>query len=300
MDSRGRLAAAFRGRGPSALPRAAADDRGPDAFWTDRPEWMAEPATVELPLVPDAGIGRRGPVAALADRLRRRRGSAVRRWVPEGLRGARLDPGRPGAIALALVTAVAALAAAIGVWGERPRAEALPAAPAAGLSPLVATTAPTEGPDAGPIVVSVVGKVARPGLVRVAAGARLADALEAAGGTLPGTDVAALNLARRLTDGEQLVVGAPAATADALASGGAAAGSDGGAGGVPGAGARIDLNSATVAQLDELPGVGPVTAQHIVDWRTRNGRFSRVDQLREIDGIGERKFGRLRELVVVG
>ncbi|MFC7659269.1 ComEA family DNA-binding protein [Pseudonocardia benzenivorans] len=55
-----------------------------------------------------------------------------------------------------------------------------------------------------------------------------------------------------------------------------------------------------MAQLDELPGVGPVTAQHIVDWRTRNGRFSRVDQLREIDGIGERKFGRLRELVVVG
>jgi competence protein ComEA len=134
----------------------------------------------------------------------------------------------------------------------------------------------------------------------VPAGARLADALEAAGGALPGTDVAALNLARRLTDGEQLVVGAPAATADAPASGGAAAGSDGGAGGVPGAGARIDLNSATVAQLDELPGVGPVTAQHIVDWRTRNGRFSRVDQLREIDGIGERKFGRLRELVVVG
>lgn len=267
---------------------------------------MAEPATVELQLVPDAGIGRRGPVAALADRLRRRRGSAVRRWVPEGLRGARLDPGRPGAIALALVTAVAALAAAIGVWGERPRAETLPAAPAAGLSPLVATTAPTaptaptEGPDAGSIVVSVVGKVARPGLVRVPAGARLADALEAAGGALPGTDVAVLNLARRLTDGEQLVVGAPAATADALASGGAAAGSDGGAGGVPGAGARIDLNSATVAQLDELPGVGPVTAQHIVDWRTRNGRFSRVDQLREIDGIGERKFGRLRELVVVG
>ncbi|MFC7659270.1 SLBB domain-containing protein [Pseudonocardia benzenivorans] len=110
----------------------------------------------------------------------------MRRWVPEGLRGARLDPGRPGAIALALVTAVAALAAAIGVWGERPRAEALPAAPAAGLSPLVATTAPTEGPDAGPIVVSVVGKVARPGLVRVPAGARLADALEAAGAPCPG------------------------------------------------------------------------------------------------------------------
>jgi competence protein ComEA len=74
--------------------------------------------------------------------------------------------------------------------------------------------------------------------------------------------------------------------------------------GAPGAGsagpaAKVDLNTATVAQLDTLPGVGPVTAQHIVDWRTRNGRFARVDQLREIDGIGERRFQQLRDLVMI-
>ena len=62
---------------------------------------------------------------------------------------------------------------------------------------------------------------------------------------------------------------------------------------------RLDLNAATVDQLDGLPGVGPVTAQRILDWRTRNGRFSRVEQLREIEGIGERRFGQLRELVAV-
>ncbi|ODU00719.1 MAG: competence protein ComEA [Pseudonocardia sp. SCN 72-86] len=208
---------------------------------------------------------------------------------------ARLDPGRPGAVALTVVTLVAALAAAVGVWLDRPRADPLPPGPVAGLSPIADVPAGSATPNTpgGELVVSVVGTVARPGLVKVPDGARVADVVEAAGGVLPGTEVAGLNLARRVSDGEQVVVGAPAPPAEAPAA--EAPATTGGS-----AGGKVDLNSATVAQLDGLPGVGPVTAQRIVDWRTRNGRFSRVDQLREIDGIGERKYTQLRELVVAG
>lgn len=141
------------------------------------------------------------------------------------------------------------------------------------------------------MVVSVSGRVARPGLVHVPEGARVADVIAAAGGALPGVDLAGLNLARRVGDGEQVAVGIPAAP-------------DAGGGQATGAGpaapaAKVDLNTATVAQLDALPGVGPVTAQHILDWRTRNGRFATVEQLREVDGIGEHRFQQLRELVTV-
>jgi competence protein ComEA len=140
--------------------------------------------------------------------------------------------------------------------------------------------------------VSVAGLVARPGLVRLPAGARVADAVTAAGGPVPGTDLAGLNLARRLTDGEHVVVGpAPAAPA--------AAGSAGqGTQPSTGSGARVDLNTATLAELDALPGIGPVTAQRILDWRTEHGRFTTVDQLREIEGIGDSRFARLRDLVM--
>jgi competence protein ComEA len=139
-------------------------------------------------------------------------------------------------------------------------------------------------------VVSVSGKVRRPGLVEVADGARVADVLKAAGGVLPGTDVSGLNLARKVADGEQVAVGIPAAPGAPVA----------GEGPAPAAGGKIDLNAATGAQLDTLPGLGPVTVQKILDWRTKHGRFARVDQLREIDGIGERRFAQLRELVTVG
>ena len=156
-------------------------------------------------------------------------------------------------------------------------------------------------------MVSVAGRVAHPGVVRVPDGARVADALAAAGGARPGVDLSGLNLARRLVDGEQIAVGVPPApdAAGQPPSGGAAgagaAGRGRAAAGSAGAGpaAKVDLNTASVAQLDTLPGVGPVTAQHIVEWRSRNGRFARVDQLREIDGIGERRFQQLRELVTV-
>jgi competence protein ComEA len=152
------------------------------------------------------------------------------------------------------------------------------------------------------LVVSVSGRVAHPGVVRVPGGARVADVLAAAGGAQPGVDLSGLNLARRVIDGEQIAVGVPPAPDAAGQPPGGVAAGEGAAGsraGSAGPAAKDDLNTATVAQLDTLPGVGPVTAQHIVDWRTRNGRFARVDQLREIDGIGERRFQQLRDVVTI-
>jgi competence protein ComEA len=188
---------------------------------------------------------------------------------------------------------------AVGVWRAAPRPE-----PVAELPPLVSTTERSPEPASGPgpsvnprppeqLVVAVAGRVARPGLVRVAAGARVADVLDAAGGALPGTDLAGLNLARRVSDGEQVAVGVPPAP-DA---GPQAAPPGPAKGASPGPGGVLDLNTASVEQLDGLPGVGPVTAQRIVEWRTRNGRFAAVDQLREVEGIGERRFAQLRGLV---
>lgn len=257
-------------------------------------------ATAPLPVVGPA-------VGARAARL-------VSRWVPESWRRARLDPGRRGTAALVAVAAVAALVAAAGVWRDRPVAEpALPLASAvgpAGSGSVGEVSAAVAGRPAGaPLVISVAGKVRRPGLVKVPEGARVADAIAAAGGPLPRVDLTALNLARRVADGEQLLVGvAPPPGAEPTAgtagptgpaaSGGASSGGASSGGGVA-PGGKVDLNRATVEQLDTLPGVGPVTAQRILDWRTRNGRFSSVDQLREVEGIGERRFSQLKALVTV-
>jgi competence protein ComEA len=143
------------------------------------------------------------------------------------------------------------------------------------------------------IVVDVSGKVRSPGLQRLSAGSRVEDALRAAGGVRPGTNTEGLNRARLLVDGEQVAVGVPAL---AGGSGSGAAGTAASAGGAAPA-APVPLNTATVEQLDGLPGVGPVLAQHIVDYRTQNGGFRSVDELREVNGIGDRRFADLRNLV---
>ncbi|MEU4170050.1 ComEA family DNA-binding protein [Streptomyces sp. NPDC026665] len=155
----------------------------------------------------------------------------------------------------------------------------------------------------GVVVVDVGGKVRAPGLQRLPAGSRVEDALRAAGGLKPGTDTDSLNRARFLVDGEQIMVGAsPPPTG---AGSGAGSGGPGGSGsfGVPGAvagvvpSAPIPLNTATVDQFDSLPGVGPVLARHIVDYRTAHGGFRSVGELREVKGIGDRRFADLRDLV---
>jgi competence protein ComEA len=231
------------------------------------------------------------PIPVRVPRAAGRRPGPVGRWLPASWRDARIDPGRPGALAVVLVGIVAAVVAAVGVWREAPRAE-----PVSGLPALVTTTeaaVPTSSVAAvlDDLVVAVAGKVRRPGLVRVPPGSRVADAVEAAGGVLPGVDLAGVNLARKVSDGEQVAVGVPPAPDSGPPQ------AAGGEPGTAGPATPLDLNTATVEQLDSLPGVGPVTAQRIVDWRTRNGRFATVDQLREVEGIGERRLGQLRELV---
>ncbi|WKD34707.1 helix-hairpin-helix domain-containing protein [Streptomyces xanthophaeus] len=209
---------------------------------------------------------------------------------------------RPRAVAAVGVVLIAAVGfAGQQYWSARPRAVTVPAVVAPGAVPAGATApAGAPGPGAGAgaggaarIVVDVSGKVRDPGVRRLPAGSRVEDALAAAGGVRPGTDTTGLNRARVLVDGEQVVVGAPAQPPPA-------AGPGGGAGSGPGSGpgpGPLSLGSATVAQLDGLPGVGPVLAQHIVDFRTARGGFRSVEELRQVDGIGERRFADLRTLV---
>ncbi|GAA2090610.1 ComEA family DNA-binding protein [Brevibacterium salitolerans] len=172
---------------------------------------------------------------------------------------------------------------------------------------------PASDEDAGPLVVHVVGAVEREGVVELPAGARIADALEAAGGTDPSAQASALNLARPLADGEQVYVptaaevesGEFASPPDGSGAGqaageaGAASEAGGGAGAADGGTALIDLNTADGAALETLPGVGPVTAQAILDHREETGGFSSVEELLEVPGIGEATLGRLRDLVTV-
>ncbi len=187
--------------------------------------------------------------------------------------------GRPAAVGLTAVAVAAAIVTGALVVRSRPVPVAAPVLQRAGQALGAAGAAPA----AAEVVVSVVGKVRRPGLVRLAAGARVDDAVRAAGGPTAGLGM--LNVARKVVDGEQIVVGLDPSAAPA----GSASTGNG----------RLDLNTAGVGELDGLPGIGPVLAQRIVDWRTEHGRFASVDQLREVPGIGESKYVALKSKVAV-
>ncbi|MBO0863849.1 MAG: ComEA family DNA-binding protein [Mycobacterium sp.] len=244
--------------------------------------------------------------------------SLLPRWLPDGsaqqgpgwLAKVRADPGRAGAIALAVIAAVAVLITVFTLVRNQPAPVMSAKLPPVGM---VSSRSPAASPSAGPaqpLVVSVVGLVHTPGLVTLAPGARIDDALKAAGGTLDGADTIGLNMARQVGDGEQIVVGIapakgqPTALGSSVSSGSAAAATPGAPSKpVPSTSAKrgevIDLNTATVQQLDTLPGIGPVTAAAIVAWREANGKFSSVDQLAEVDGIGPARLEKLRPLVRV-
>jgi competence protein ComEA len=138
------------------------------------------------------------------------------------------------------------------------------------------------------LYVHVAGSVRRPGLYRLAAGSRIAAALDRAGGPVHGADLSAVNLAMRVQDGQQIMVPRRGA-APAAASGAGEPGATGGA--------RPSLATATVEQLDQLEGIGPTTAQKILDWRREHGGFRSVDDLNQISGIGPKRFESLKDKV---
>lgn len=164
--------------------------------------------------------------------------------------------------------------------------------PAAPLPPSPGLGASAAGAPHVRVVVDVVGAVRQPGLYRLEQGSRIADAIARAGGATPKAELAQVNLAAPLADGEQVVVpkrGVPGAVPPSTT------GSPSGAG-TPAA--PVQLSTATLEQLDSLPGVGPATAQKILDYRTKHGAFSSVDELDAVPGIGPKRLDQLRDLVV--
>lgn len=183
--------------------------------------------------------------------------------------------------------------------GQSGAVERKPAEPggAAGAPPSPGGSTASTGSTGTAIVVDVSGKVRSPGLQRLPAGSRVEDALRAAGGVRPGANTEGLNRARLLVDGEQVLVGVPVGVTGPVMGGGSSATGIGGSVSGAAPAAPVSLNTATVDQLDTLPGVGPVLAQHIIDYRTRHGGFRSVDELREVNGIGDRRFSDLQKLV---
>jgi competence protein ComEA len=215
---------------------------------------------------------------------------------------ARWNPGRRGLFAMAVVAVLSVCGAGAWVFAARPNRLAAVTAqqtalPAAAVSPGGSLASPVTKPTptGSEVVVDVVGKVRKPGVYRLPVGARVTDAIAAAGGAAAGLDLSKINLARKLADGEQLAIWVTGA-GTSVSGGGAPSGATGSG---TTAGGLVDLNSATVGQLDGLPGVGPVLAQRILDWRTAHGRFDSVDQLRSVSGIGDSKFADLKSLVTV-
>lgn len=262
-----------------------------------RPEPRPEPSPDPAPLVPTPGR-----------HASRRPGRVLAAALPDTLRGrVTLGPAQ-----VAVVCVLVTLGLAVTCWwvlrgdsSELPAptltsagsglVSTLPAPSGAPLPVAAAGGAPATGSATGPatggdVTVDVAGKVRHPGIAVLDAGSRVVDALEAAGGARPGVDLSELNLARLLVDGEQILVGVPAAPGVAAAA-------------VPSPGAPggplVNLNTASQAELETLPDVGPVTAQSIIAWRTDHGGYTAVDELLEVDGIGDATLSKLAPYVTV-
>jgi len=307
------------GTAPPAAPEVA------DDWWADHTR-VAVPVASRAPTLPGAPAARRPPepVERPAERaavaahpspgaapvtVPRPGRHASRR--ARGFRPVRQLP-RLGPAQVAVVAVLVAVGLAVAAWWVvQQRAEPLPPGTAAGAAPLVpldpsaaattdgsagsagsAGTGATATGATGQVTVDVTGKVRRPGIVVLDAGARVVDALEAAGGARRGVDLSSLNLARLLVDGEQVVVGLDPVTGPAVPSPTA-----GGAGAGPTT--LVNINLASEAELETLPEVGPVTAAAIVAWREQHGGFTAVDELLEVDGIGEVTLQKLSPYVTV-
>ncbi|GAA3537250.1 ComEA family DNA-binding protein [Nocardioides daeguensis] len=297
-----------------------ATDADPEPWWADHtrvadapgPERVGPGAPAAVTPLP---VEREAPALPVPGRHASRR----RRPRPDPRDALAPLAGRLPALGLPQV-AVVALAVALGLavttwWVLRDRTEPLAPVSAGAAAPLVATAPsaslsiapsvspstsrqPTPGsadPSSGSatVTVDVAGKVRRPGIVVLSAGARVRDALAAAGGARRGVDLTPLNLARVLVDGEQIVVGARSPGGAVAPTGGSGAGASGPAGPL------VNLNTAGQAELEGLPEVGPVTAQSIIAWREAHGGFTSIDELLEVDGIGPRTLEQITPHVTV-
>jgi len=253
----------------------------------------------------------------MREEAERRLARAARQWVPDAegrsaeVEAPRVEPvrvalwTRPAMRGLAVLTAIIAAIVVYLMWQARPlEVAAMPNVIATGvpIDAPVSVTDTSDSVESGPapassvpapavdVVVHVAGQVRSPGIVRLPVGSRVADAIEEAGGVTRRKALDSVNLARVLVDGEQVLVGA-----GTPALGGAPAA------GVPSQGVppKVSLNSATLEQLDSLPGVGPVLAGRILTWRTTHGRFTSIDELGEVSGIGESILEQLRPLVAL-
>jgi competence protein ComEA len=281
-DTRVRPAASWSPRGHTHIRAVAAmrDDDDADAEDAPAPPVPA-PTTVLMP-------GRHASRRAWAS------------WslgVPDTVRGrTALGAGQVAVVALVAVVGLAATC----WWLVRGSGHEV-VAPTAVVTPRAALATPegeTSGADAAgapsarptaKVVVDVTGKVRRPGIAVLRQGARVIDALRAAGGARPGVDLGGLNLARVLSDGEQVVVGQPTVAGPAAPASGSA----------PPATGLVNINTADETSLESLPEVGPVTAQAIITWRTQHGGFSSVDQLLDVDGIGDATLAKLTPYVTI-
>ncbi len=284
-----------------------------------------------LPAAPDAEPP---PLPAMARREWRAR---LRALLPARLHVTAFDPGRRG---VAVLVIVAVVGAAGGAWyflraaphgqtadadptvdcqtvaGQEPgscltvgggtaRSPTESVAPIEGFASVGVSVLPSGPPSpskASELVIDVVGKVAKPGVFTLPPGSRIVDAIAAAGGALPGTDLTALDLARKLSDGQEIFIGVAPPSGAAAMSGGGVVGDDTDQGAEAGAGSAdqiVNINTATQAQLETLPGVGAVTAQKILAWRTQHGRFTSVTQLQQVSGIGPAKYAALAGRVKV-
>lgn len=290
--------------------------------------WAARPTADAAPVAGSpAGDGAAADADELVARLRARRSTAGVAAAYAAVHGHPADP-RPergarrwaltgtsalvaGVVVLLLCAAVAALAlrgdgveplAPVGQSDDRtgePSAQPVPSEPVPG-EPVPGAAGPASGPGPMPdggLLVHVVGAVAEPGLVTLPEGARVADAVEAAGGVTRKADLTAVNLARTVVDGEQLYVPEPGELVGAPAAPGS--GGPGGSGGASADG-TVDINAADAVMLEALPGVGPSIAQAIVEWREANGPFASVDELQDVPGIGPATLDEIRESARVG
>lgn len=207
--------------------------------------------------------------------------------LPDDLPGSWRDRIRLSAAHLSLAALLIAAALAITAWAvlkSAPSATPVPVAHLAVRSPSPAPSAPRGSAAPGVVlVIDVAGKVHRPGIVTLPAGSRVIDAVRRAGGPRRGVDLSSLNLARLVVDGEQILVGGA----------GAAPVSSAGPSTATGPATLVNLNTAAADALEALPGVGPVTAQKIVAWRTAHGAFTAINDLLQIGGIGPKKLAEL-------